>query len=57
MGRKQRDIYPRLKDEIEKSRQAYNQRVPERVRTRTDYFQEELIRTLALGEPLALGKD
>ncbi len=54
-GRKQRDIYDRLKDEIDKSRQAYDQRVPEPIRSRTDYFKEELIRTLAQGDALALG--
>jgi len=56
VGRKQRDIYDRLRDEIEKSRQAYDQRVPEPVRSRTDYFKEELIRTLAQGDALALGR-
>ena len=54
-GRKQRDIYDRLKDEIDKSRQAYDQRVPEPIRSGTDYFKEELIRTLAQGDALALG--
>jgi hypothetical protein len=56
VGRKQRDIYDRLKDEIDKSRQAYDQRVPEPIRSRTDYFKEELIRTLAQGDALALGR-
>jgi hypothetical protein len=56
VGRKQRDIYDRLKDEIDRSRQAYDQRIPEPVRCRTDYFKEELIRTLAQGDALALGR-
>ena len=56
VGRKQRDIYNRLKDEIDRSRQAYEQRVPEPIRSRTDYFKEELIRTLAEGDALALGR-
>ncbi len=55
VGRKQRDIYDRLKDEIDRSRQAYDQRVPEPIRSSTDYFKEELIRTLAQGDALALG--
>jgi hypothetical protein len=56
VGRKQRDIYDRLKDEIDRSRQAYDQRVPEPIRSQTDYFKEELIRTLAQGDTLALGR-
>jgi hypothetical protein len=56
-GRKQRDIRQRLKEEIEKSRRAYDQRVPEGVRSRADYFNEELVRTLAEGDPLAMGVD
>jgi len=55
VGRRQRDIYRRLKQEIDRSRRAYDQRVPDRVRSRADYFQEELLRTLAQGDPLALG--
>jgi hypothetical protein len=55
-GRKQRDICARLAVEIDKSRQAYDQRVPHQVRARADYFHEELIRTLAQGDALALGR-
>lgn len=54
-GRRNRDISERLKPEIQRSREAYDQRVPESVRSRTDYFHEELIRTLAQGDALALG--
>jgi hypothetical protein len=55
LGRKQRDIYSRLRDEIDRSRQAYDQRVPGNVSSRTDYFREELVRTLAGGDSTALG--
>jgi hypothetical protein len=55
LGRKQRDIYSRLKDEIDRSRQAYEQRVPRNVSARTDYFREEMVRTLAGGDSTALG--
>lgn len=55
-GRKQRDIYDRLKIEIDRSRQAYDQRIPAPVRSSSDYFKEELIRTLAQGDALALGR-
>ena len=54
-GRRQRDLYQRLKVEIDKSREAYDRRIPDGIRARSDYFKEELIRTLALGDPLALG--
>jgi len=56
-GRKQRDIRHRLREEIAKSRRAYDQRVPEKVRSHADYFNEELVRTLAEGDPLAMGMD
>ncbi len=54
-GRRQRDIYQRLKPEIDRSREAYDRRVPDGIRARCDYFKEELVRTLAQGDPLALG--
>jgi hypothetical protein len=55
LGRKQRDIYSKLKEDIDRSRQAYDQRVPRNVSARADYFREELVRTLAAGDPTALG--
>jgi hypothetical protein len=55
LGRKQRDIYSKLKEDIDRSRQAYDQRVPRNVSARADYFREELVRTLAGGDPTALG--
>ena len=54
-GRHNRDIYLRLKDDIDRSRQIYEERVHESVRGTTDYFQQELIRSLAGGDPRALG--
>lgn len=54
-GRHNRDIYHRLKDDIDRSRQIYEERVHESVRSTTDYFQQELIRSLAAGDPRALG--
>lgn len=56
-GRKHRDIYQRLREDIDRSRQTYEQRVPAVVATRADYFTEELIRTLAGGDPTALGPE
>jgi hypothetical protein len=54
-GRKQRDIYARLKDDIDRSRQMYEERTPADVRAATDYFHDELVRLLADGNPSALG--
>ncbi|MCC6129434.1 MAG: hypothetical protein IT186_05860 [Acidobacteria bacterium] len=54
-GKASGDIYERLKDDIERSRQVFNERVPEAVRREADYFHEELVRILADGKPDALG--
>lgn len=54
-GRKNRNLYDRLKDDIDRSRQLYLERVPAEVRTHSNYFNEELIRILADGDPGALG--
>ena len=48
-------LYETLKDDIERSRQAYAERVPESIRATTDFFHEELVRILADGRPEALG--
>ena len=55
LGRKQRDIYSQLKDDIDRSRLAYDQRIPRSVSARVDYFREEMVRTLAGGDSTALG--
>jgi hypothetical protein len=54
-GRKTRDIYERLKEDIERGRQMYHDRVSAPVRDSTDYFHDELVRILAGGDPSALG--
>ncbi len=54
-GRRHRDLYLRLKEDIDRSRQIYDERVHDSVRGSTDYFQQELIRSLAGGDPRALG--
>jgi hypothetical protein len=54
-GRKSRDIYERLKEDIERGRQMYNDRVAAPVRDSSDYFHDELVRILAGGDPTALG--
>ncbi|HUL78248.1 MAG TPA: hypothetical protein VL691_13370 [Vicinamibacteria bacterium] len=54
-GRKTRDIYERLKEDIERGRQMYHDRVPTAVRDASDYFHDELVRILAGGDANALG--
>jgi hypothetical protein len=54
-GRASGDLYLRLKDDIERSRQVYAERTPEHVRSTADFFHEELVRILAEGKPEALG--
>ena len=54
-GRAAGDLYTRLKDDIERSRQVYVERTPEHVRATSDFFQEELVRILAEGKPEVLG--
>jgi hypothetical protein len=54
-GRQQRNLLSRLGPEIEKARQAYNEQVPAGVRGDTDFFHQELIRTLAGGDATLLG--
>jgi hypothetical protein len=55
-GRRQRNLLERLAPEIEKARAAYNEQVPPGVRSHTDYFHQELIRTLAGGDASLLGQ-
>jgi hypothetical protein len=56
MGRRNRDLSRRLAKEIEKSRQAFATRVPGLLGGAGRYFDEELLRVLAEGDPSALGK-
>jgi len=46
-GRKHKDIYDRLKEDIEKSRGTYQKRYGNTTAASTDYFNQELIRSLA----------
>ncbi len=54
-GRENADLASRLKDDIERSRALYTERISEEVRENTDYFQEEMIRQLAEGDPAKMG--
>jgi hypothetical protein len=54
-GRRNRDIYERLKEDIDRSRQMYDERVDPKILRSTDYFYQELVRILAAGDSKALG--
>jgi len=54
-GKISRDIYQRLQDDIDRSREMYEQRVSADVRGSSNYFHDELVRILADGEADALG--
>lgn len=54
-GRCARNLLARLGPEINKARQAYNARVPADVRSRADYFYQELVSVLAGGNAELLG--
>jgi len=56
-GRQEHDLAERLRSEIERARRLYEERVPGDIRARTDYFDQELVRTLANGDPALLGPD
>jgi hypothetical protein len=53
-GRAHADLYERLRDDIEKSRAAYQKRYGESVRD-VDYFTQELLRILADNNRGAMG--
>jgi len=54
-GREGGNLYQRLKEDIDRSRQMYDDRIPEDVRASSNFFYEELVRILADGRPEALG--
>jgi len=56
-GRRGGDLYDRLKEDIDRSRQMYEKRVTPGVATKFDYFYDELVSTLAEGDPSKLGSD
>jgi len=54
-GRRNRNIYEVLREDIDRSRQIYEERIDDTVRTEADYFHDELVRILAAGESEILG--
>jgi hypothetical protein len=55
VGRQKHDLLDRLRPEIERARRLYEERVPPAVGARAAYFQQELVQTLADGDPALLG--
>jgi len=54
-GRSNGDLYDRLREDIDRSRQMYDKRVAPPVAARHDYFHQELVNTLAEGDIAKLG--
>jgi hypothetical protein len=56
-GRDQHDLYDRLREYIDRSREMYDKRVKAEVASRYDYFHGELVNTLAEGDVSKLGSN
>lgn len=54
-GRDSSDLYDRLREDIDRSRQMYDKRVRPEVSSRYDYFHHELVNMLAEGDAARLG--
>ncbi|HUA15012.1 MAG TPA: hypothetical protein VMG31_06930 [Verrucomicrobiae bacterium] len=54
-GRRHKDLYDRLKDDIEKSRATYQKRYGSTVAATGDYFQKEVVRSLAEDDTSVMG--
>ena len=56
-GRSEHDLYDRLREYIDRSREMYDKRVKPEVAARYDYFHGELVNTLAEGDVSKLGSN
>lgn len=56
-GRRNKDIYLRLKQDIDRCRELYERRASPRVKAKVDHFHDELVRILGDNDPTALGTD
>jgi hypothetical protein len=56
-GRMEHDLYDRLREYIDRSREMYDKRVKSEVASRYDYFHGELVNTLAEGDVSKLGSN
>jgi len=55
-GRSQGDLYDRLREYVDRSREMYDKRVKPNITARYDYFHHELVNTLAEGDASKLGQ-
>jgi len=54
-GREAKDLYSRLREDIDRSREMFDKRISEEIREKQDFFQNELVRILADGDPDVFG--
>lgn len=54
-GKKNKNIYSLLKEDIDRSKQLYEERIAADIRAKSDYFKQALISILASGDASALG--
>lgn len=54
-GRRDGNVYSRLQEDIDRSRQIFEDRIDPDVRGENDYFKQALVRILAGGDPTLLG--
>jgi hypothetical protein len=55
-GRAQGNLYERLREYVDRSREMYDKRVKPNITSRYDYFHHELVNTLAEGDESKLGE-
>jgi hypothetical protein len=55
-AKRDRNVLRKLRPQIERAQQLYAERVSAALRSRTTYFEQELVRTLADGDPGLLGQ-
>ncbi len=56
-GRKNQDLYKRLKSDIDRSRQTFEKRFGKVLNKQFDYLHDELVRTLAVNDSTLLGPE
>jgi hypothetical protein len=56
-GRKNQDLYKRLKNDIDRSRQTFEKRFGKALNNEVDFFYDELVKTLAVNDSANLGPD
>jgi hypothetical protein len=56
-GRRHKDLYDRLKEDIDKSRATYQKRYGSSVAASGDYFPKEVVRSLAEDDPSIMGSN